>query len=760
MIGKILVYIFFATAVFSSISFFLAHLGKEKFLKLGRLFYHLTAAGILATGAYLMYLILTHQFQFAYVWEQSNTELQLPLLMSTFYSGQEGSFMLWLTMTAVIGIFLLNYVSKGDRLEPQVMSIFSLIVAFLAFILILKSPFLFVWEKFAGDVEFGFVPQEGRGLNPLLQNFWITIHPPTLFLGFSSLAAPFCFAIGTLMKNRYNDWIKFSMPWLLFSGMVLGLGIMMGGYWAYGVLGWGGYWAWDPVENSSFIPWLIIVASIHTMIAQKRTGGYKKTNLILCITAYLLVLYSTFLTRSGILGDSSVHSFVDPGYEVYLSLIVFISVFILISITAILYRYRELKALNSETNKMLSRESTLFIGSITLCAAALVIFAGTTWPIFQKGTIDQEFYNRMNLPIAILIALINGISLLLKWKQNDERRFFKSILFPLTLSFIITMGLVFVGVQDFLIALFALASLFTFFVNAELAVNAFRKNKSYTGAYIAHIGIALIFLGIIGSSKYSKEENLSLELNMPQNAFGYTLTYIGATPFQDPNNKTDTKYHFNVKVEKDNQEMLLQPVMYYSEYSKGLMKNPDIANFVTKDFYLSPMGLVEPELFSDDELIELKKGEEKKIGNVNVQFNDFDFGNIDKGGKEIQSGNYTIGAVIKVKDSKYTETLEPKIKYTEGNPEYLVAKITGNDIYNFYFVKMIVKGEDQGGPTATIAVVNNKNASLTPKADETLVLTASVKPFINVLWTGTLVLVLGFFISILRRRKELSKYTV
>ncbi len=755
MTGKILIHIFFVTAMISCLSFYMVHLGKEKYLKFGRLFFHVTAVGILSTSAYFMYLILTHQFQFAYIWEQSSTDLQLPLLMSTFYSGQEGSFMLWLTMTAIIGIFLLNYVSKGDRLEPQVMSVFTLILAFLSFILILKSPFLYVWEKFAGDVEIGFMPPEGRGLNPLLQNYWIVIHPPTLFLGFSSLAAPFCFAIGTLMKNRYNDWIKFSMPWLLFSGMILGLGIMMGGYWAYGVLGWGGYWAWDPVENSSFIPWLVIVAAIHTMIAQKRTGGYKKTNLMLCISAYLLVLYSTFLTRSGILGDSSVHSFVDPGFEVYVALIVFISLFTLIAIAAILYRYRELKSLNAETNKMLSRESTLFIGSITLCAAALVILAGTSWPIFSKGSIDAEFYNKMNLPIAILIALINGISLLLKWKQNDEKKFFVSLIFPLTLAFVVTIGLVIVGVQDFLIALFALAALFTFFVNAELAVNAFRKNKSSIGAYIAHIGIALIFLGIIASSKYSKEENLSLELNKPVDAFGYTLTYLGATPFQDPNNQRDTKYHFNVRIEKDNKELLLQPVMYYSEYSKGLMKNPDIANFATKDFYLSPMGLVEPEVFAENELHELKKGEEKKIDDLTIQFTDFDFGNIEMGGKEIQTGNYTIGALLKVKDSKYTENLEPRIKYTDGNPEYLTARITGNDKYSFYFVKMSIKGEDQGGATATIAVVNNLNKSDTPKADETLVLTASIKPFINILWTGTGVLVLGFFLSILKRRKEL-----
>ncbi|MEO8665734.1 MAG: cytochrome c-type biogenesis CcmF C-terminal domain-containing protein, partial [Ignavibacteria bacterium] len=325
------------------------------------------------------------------------------------------------------------------------------------------------------------------------------------------------------------------------------------------------------------------------------------------------------------------------------------------------------------------------------------------------------------------------------------------------LAFIVTIGLVIVGVQDFLIALFTLSALFTFFVNAELAVNAFRKKKSSIGAYIAHLGLALVFLGIIASSKYSKEENLSLELNKPIDAFGYRLTYIGATPFEDPNNKTDVKYHFNVRVEKDDKEIVLQPVMYYSEYSKGLMKNPDIASFATKDFYLSPMGLVEPEIFSDDEMYELQKGEEKKIGDLTVQFSDFDFGNIQKGGKEIQSGNYTLGALLKVKDSKFTENLEPKIKYTDGNPEYMVSKISGNDQYSFYFVKMSVKGEDQGGATATIAIVNNKNTSQKPKTDETLVLTASIKPFINVLWTGTGILVLGFFLSILKRRKELGK---
>ncbi|HEX2786743.1 MAG TPA: cytochrome c-type biogenesis CcmF C-terminal domain-containing protein [Ignavibacteria bacterium] len=758
MLGKFLIYIAFAVSVLSIISFLLVHFKQEKYLKFGRIFYYAGAFSVIGASAFMLYNILSHQFQYTYVWEQSNRELGLPLLISTFYAGQEGSFMLWTFMTAVIGIFLMRYLGKGDRLEPQVMSVYSLVLAFLAFILILKSPFNYVWDSFPGEVEYGFIPPDGRGLNPLLQNFWMSIHPPTLFVGFSSMAVPFCFAIGTLMKNRYKDWIGFAMPWLLFSGGILGLGIMMGGYWAYGVLGWGGYWAWDPVENSSFIPWLIIVAAIHTMVAQKRTGGYIKTNLILCIIAYLLVLYSTFLTRSGVLGDSSVHSFVDPGQEVYLSLIVFISLFILIAIFAFVFRIKTLKKYAPENKKLLTRENALFVGSLTLCAAAVIILAGTSWPIIAKGSIDAEFYNRMNLPVAILIAFINGISLLLKWKTSSDEKFIQGLFFPLILAVIVTIGLVLVGVQDFLFALFALAALFAFFVNIEIAVRLFKKQRDNIGAYIAHVGLALVFLGIIASAKYSKEENLTLELNKPVNAFGYTMTYVGASPFEDANNKTDTKYHFNILLEKDGKEMVLQPVMYYSAFSQGVMKNPDIANFATKDLYISPMGLVEPETFAQEDLHEFKKGEVKQVGDLSVEFVDFDFGNMQKGGEEIQSGNFEMGAILKVKDSKFTENILTKIKYTDGNPEYYEAKMTGNDNYSFYFTKMAIKGEEEGGPAGTFAIVDNrvkKEHDEHQVTEEALVITASIKPFINILWAGTIILVAGFFISIIRRRKEI-----
>ena len=289
--------------------------------------------------------------------------------------------MLWVLLTSIVGIVLQNYSSKRGDLEPRVMSVFTLSTSFLLVMVspLFKNPFAYIWTEpvFIGakDIRFSFlkstmdseffisaiIPQvkillrwvlnfmlhylqlelllrilllNGKGLNPQLLNFWMQIHPPILFIGFSMATVPFAFAMAAMMKNDYTQWVKQALPWVLAGAGILGLGIMMGGYWAYEMLGWGGYWAWDPVENSSLIPWLVGVASIHTLLVQRKTqakggiGKYAKTNLILSIMTYILVLYSTFLTRSGVLGDASVHSFVDPGMLVYLFLVIFIGTFI------------------------------------------------------------------------------------------------------------------------------------------------------------------------------------------------------------------------------------------------------------------------------------------------------------------------------------------------------------------------------------------------------------------------------------------------
>ena len=349
MIGSILITLALLASVFTIIMYYLTNKGYSNTLKPARMGYHTMTICIIAASAFLLNAILQHDYQFYYVFNYSNEELPMGLLMSTFYAGQEGSFMLWLLLTSIVGLILLDYTSKRGDLEYRVMMVFTLAAAFLLVMVspALKNPFAFIWanptfiestkinpsflslpflqnfmftdpgtsknliqmnSELAGLLASNNIPVEdfivkGKGLNPLLQNFWMQIHPPMLFIGFSMSTVPFSFAFAALIKNEYKDWIKQSFPWVLAATAVLGLAIMLGGYWAYGVLGWGGYWGWDPVENSSLVPWIIGLASVHTLLIQHKTqsaggaGRYVKTNLILCIMMYLLVLYSTFLTK-------------------------------------------------------------------------------------------------------------------------------------------------------------------------------------------------------------------------------------------------------------------------------------------------------------------------------------------------------------------------------------------------------------------------------------------------------------------------------
>ncbi len=799
--GPILIYVAFAGALLSTVLYFTIHFKKvQNIKKYARFFYHVSVVGTIGSAAFLLYLILTHQFQYTYVWDYSSRDLPLNLLISTFYAGQEGSFHLWAFLMSVMGIALLAYTSKrdkdgNDRYEIPVMGIFALLQSFLLFILIIKSPYNLLWDSFPKDVQIGQIPPDGRGLNPLLQNFWMSIHPPILFTGFSSLAIPFCFALAALLRNQYDRWLKLALPWTLFSGMVLGTGIMLGGFWAYGVLGWGGYWGWDPVENSSFIPWIVIVAAIHSMITEKKTGKFKKTSLFLSLVAYVLVLYSTFLTRSGVLGDASVHSFVDPGQSVFIFLIIFmflfkslgynyllkrffsinystIAVLVLLNAAGLVYGVvqnnnavlfvfllfgfdglflilKGIRTFKKEEGdsviEILSRESALFIGAVSLCAAALVILIGTSWPIIAKGTVDAAFYNRMNLPLAILIAVINGFSILLKWRHSEEKNFLKSLLLPIGLSAVTIIVLVFIGLDDVLMAVFAAAAFFAFFINLEIAYRTFAKNPAKAGPYIAHLGIMILFLGIIGSSKYSKEVNISLPLDQPKAALGYTMTYKGATPIPgDPD-----KYYFNVVCEKDGKGFLLQPIMFYSEYSQGVMKNPDIANLVTKDVYLSPMSLEQPSDYTKDDIVKLNKGEEKEFLGLKLKFIDFDRSKFNR--DDMQSGKEQImGAEIEVTNGNNKETVIAEQKISGGDQQSIPVQ-SKNGKFTFFLDKVSVAGES----TIDLAILNGiRDKSNEP---ETLVLTASIKPFINLVWGGTIVMVLGFFFSLINRLRKLNE---
>lgn len=794
MIGNILTSIAFIAAVVSAIMYFLNYRGYQNTLDFGRVAFHTMATSTILASVYLLYLILNHQFQYKYIYSYSDTSLPLGLLISTFYAGQEGSFLLWALWMSIIGIVLQQYSSTRGDLEPRVMSVFSLVQSFLLFMItpLVKNPFALIYsEPFMASAntinsQFFSLPFlsnyiftdnstgmnyvkidqslvdalksagiglnefiiNGRGLNPLLQNFWMQIHPPILFLGFASMSVPFSFAFAALIKNDYGEWIKQSLPWTLFAAMVLGLGIMLGGYWAYGVLGWGGYWAWDPVENSSLIPWIVSVAALHTMLVQKKTadkndiGAFAKTNLVLVILSFVLVLYSTFLTRSGVLGDASVHSFVDPGYFAYLLLLIFMGTFIALGGGLLIYRWKYLQQNTSPQNNILSREFALFTGAVVLGASALVTFFGTSAPILGKS-VQIEFYNEMNLPLGILIGLINGLSLLVKWKASEGKELIKKSIFSLSAAVIATIVMVFIGVKDFKMILFAFSSSFAFFVNAEIAFKILRRNLAKAGAYIAHMGLALLFIGVIASSKYDKSIDVNLVKGEPADVLGYKMIFTGFSPTQDG------KYLFNILIEKNGKKYQASPVMYYSEYNQGIMRNPDIVPFLTKDIYISPISYDDGSTSSSQgQTIQIKKGETVKFGESEIQFVAFDLP-ADVMQKMMSGGDFEIGAKLIVKN--YGSKFEVEPKYGMRNGQKLNDPVEIKDAN--MILNLVSINANQGVINLEIQPFKTERQQQVIKR-EILAVTASIKPFVGFVWVGTLVIVGGFFISMLRRLKE------
>ncbi len=403
-------------------------------------------------------------------------------------------------------------------------------------------------------------------------NYCMTIHPPTLFLGFSSTLIPFAFAIAAFWNKRYNDWQRIALPWTFFSILILGVGILMGGAWAYEALSFGGFWAWDPVENSSLVPWLIVVAAGHTMIINKNKGGSLFTTHFLSISGFLLVLYSTFLTRSGILGNASVHAFTDLGMQgqlvLYMLTFVFISILLLIQNELVRSSYLILSLLllffaavfgfkkyelyiwlaastvltfwsyikdfpkEKDEEALYSREFWLFLGSVVLLLSSLIITYFTSLPVINKlfgssyAQLKVHEYNEFILPFAVVLVLLIAAAQFLKYKKNDAGVFYKKLMVSTLLSLVFgitaSLPLYFITEQTFSTyeklgyTVLLISSLFAVFANLDYMLRVLKGNVKKSGASIAHIGFALILVGALIStskkitlSKNTSKQNLS-----------------------------------------------------------------------------------------------------------------------------------------------------------------------------------------------------------------------------------------------------------
>ena len=540
----------------------------------------LCVLSVASASLLLLVLLLRHDFSNGYVYSYSDSTLSLEFLISSFYAGQEGSFLFWALCSVVIAVLLRSAARRRGN-EAAVMAVYMTVQTVLLAFVAVKSPFRTVWEMFPQAPPS--IPPEGRGLNPLLQNFWMVIHPPVLFIGFAATAAPFSLAVAGLWKKRYDILPAQGFPWVLTSASVLGLGIMLGAYWAYGVLGWGGYWGWDPVENSSLVPWLTGIALLHTMLAQLRTGKYVRTNFVLALVTFFLVIYSTFLTRSGILGDASVHSFTDPGAGIYWLLLASLAVIAAVSAALMTARRADLRPRVADQH-LLSRESSLGAGTIILLLSAAVVAFGTTLPIFSTIRVEPSFYDATNLPLAVIMGLLIGYSLYMQWDMQDGASTLKRSRAAVIASLAATAGLAAMGIRDWAALALIFTSVFALIVNVEIGITVARGDPRFLGGKIAHAGVALFFLGMIASGRFESRAHVALPLNAPRGVLGHTLTYTGYAP------TADGKFAFSVRVESQDASFILAPVMFGGG-EQGIMRNPAIASFFSRDFYLSPVDL-------------------------------------------------------------------------------------------------------------------------------------------------------------------------
>lgn len=576
-IGHFFAILSLVASLVATIAFFKANRelpGQQKtyWLRLARISFLLETISVVAMFATLYYIISNHLFEYKYAWQHSDRSLQIEYLLSCFWEGQEGSFMLWSFWHCVLGWFI---IWRSKEWEPGVMTVISFAQFCLATMVIGiyffdfkvgSSPFVLLRNEVEGPLfsQANYLErvyaQGGQGLNALLQNYWMVIHPPILFLGFAATIVPFAYAFAGLM-NKNHDWIKRSIPWASFAAALLGLGIMMGAAWAYESLSFGGYWAWDPVENASLVPWLTLVAGLHTNMVYKSSGYSLRTTYFFYIVSFVLVVYSTFLTRSGVLGDTSVHAFTDLGMntQLYLFLNVFVwlptivaakdrrtmlylaGIFVAanvlsyffpqVTMASILGSFIILGWLLSKNvpgiqkeESSYSREFWMYIGSLVIFLSALIIIFQTSLPVLNK-LINRKYappddielqYNQIQIFVAFVIGMLTAVTQYLKYKETSKEYFGKRVFIPTIIAVIASLCIsIFGGVRYdehgagflFAIHLAIFAAVYAVVANAAYLWIGLKGKLKSAGASIAHIGFGMILLGVLISS--SKKEVLS-----------------------------------------------------------------------------------------------------------------------------------------------------------------------------------------------------------------------------------------------------------
>lgn len=777
-----------------------------------------------ASSVALIRLIMTHQFQYYYVWNYTSLDLETQYLFSAFYGGQEGSFMLWILCSFVVGLGLIRWTRKPYK--APVMFVMSLTQVFLLSMVVGwdlnvtqlgASPFRTIADEMPNApfilANPDFVPADGTGLNDLLKSPWMMIHPPIIFVGFAMMTVPFAFAIASLWTRQYNEWIRPALPWTLAANLSLLTAIFLGGYWAYETLSFGGYWAWDPVENASLVPWLLGTAGIHAMIIQRKSSRAHKAALFFAIIAYCAIIYQTFLTRSGVLADQSVHSFVDLG--LYGQLLTFILVMTLMGVGFYLYRYRELPS-PKEESEFLSKEFMTFTGAILLFILGFVIIIGTSSPIIGRFFVDNptppdiQFYNDWSMPIAIVMAFATVLGQYLFWQKHTWESVAGAMVWPLLFTTIASVLSIILGnVTNLYYMVFIFAAWFAIFGNGAVLLHLLRKNPKLVGGTVTHIGFGALLLGIIASSVYTEPlldqemarynqrimagdvfddegfpvtqrvDMFQLELNRPKLINErYLVTYEG---YELSNSPRLGQQHYNLRfVPIDGGAPFYMRPIVYPMLTSSTPDNiewsvePHVRTGWFSDIYLYVAGsryverrnnelersrertssLVATDQDENDEIrrIEIRQGETINAGPFAFTFIDFRPASPEALPENTQIG---IRSLIRV---EYTTSgsayeVEPLFAvYTEGERSFIYSPPLDIDSLEMSVMFTSIHPESDSIELTVFGLDEEFE-------QDWILVVAEKKPFVSVVWLGTFLLMAGFSISIFRhwgREKKMN----
>jgi len=727
-LGDLLIYLATICLALSGILYVLAWRGREQWLSLARLFFRTGAAVVIGALGILLYLILTHDFSVQYVASYSSTDLPLYFLISSLWGGQEGTFLLWISYVAIMALIMM---ATARRWETGNMVWINLFIISILAILIKKSPF---------ETMTVFVT-EGNGLNPLLQNYWMVIHPPIMFIGFAATVFPFAFAMTALVARRYGDWAEAARRWTVAAWGFLGVALVMGGYWAYETLGWGGFWAWDPVENSSLIPWIFLTAQIHALFVKRQRKGLLRFSIVMVMLSFWSVMYGTFLTRSGVLADFSVHSFVDLGINQFL--IASLVGFVALGTFMIAFRWRDIHP-EPSFSKVNSRTYMAALGIVILFVGGWLVLLGTSAPLLTRlsenpSAVGLGYYFSTMSPVAVALLILVALFPAFRWNKGLS----KPILLVLggaaliiTATTLLVMG---VTAQAIYLLLFgtAAAALVT---NGVVLIQSWREGRLVPG-YISHVGLALAIVGATASAGFEAKKTITLPAGQPVEYAGYNLTFT---------DMVDNAKGFNchVNVDGSSNSFVAALAHEFPSNSEGVMKKPFVKSYLLYDLYLSPVSLEQPQRAQEPGTIYLEKEKSTDFDKYTITFHDFELSNHG----DDSHGAMTATALVDITYEGRTEMVRPALQVVDGEvtPEAVTFDSSRGSI-------SIAGVQPESG-----GVVLRLEGSFVPPAEPlqaTLVVEVSEKPLIMLFWLGCIILFGGGFLSTIefRRRRRMEE---